>query len=67
MPKTKPFPIVRTLSAWGVALFLFFPLFWLTLTAFKTEGQAIASQLFFTPTLDSFAEVLVRSDYLLFA
>jgi len=67
MLKKKPFPIVRTLSAWGVALLLFFPLLWLGLTAFKTEGQAIASQLFFTPTLASFVEVQERSDYLLFA
>lgn len=67
MMKKTPFPIIRTVSAWGVALFLFFPLFWLTITAFKTEGQAIAAELFFSPTLASFAEVQVRSDYLLFA
>ncbi|MDB5849039.1 MAG: sugar transporter permease, partial [Rhodoferax sp.] len=67
MLKKKPFPIVRTVCAWGVALFLFFPLLWLGLTAFKTEGQAIASQLFFTPTLASFVEVQQRSDYLSFA
>jgi sorbitol/mannitol transport system permease protein len=53
------------LSAWGVALLLFFPLLWLGLTAFKTEMQAIAvpPQLFFTPTLETFAEVNARSDY----
>ncbi|APW36919.1 sugar ABC transporter permease [Rhodoferax koreense] len=67
MLKKKPFPIVRTLSAWGVALLLFFPLFWLGITAFKTEAQAIAAQLFFTPTLASFVEVQERSNYLLFA
>lgn len=62
-------PWVRTLSAWSAALLLFFPLFWLGLTAFKTEMQAIAvpPQLFFTPTLDTFAEVNERSDYLLHA
>jgi len=67
--KQPPFPWVRMLSAWGVALLLFFPLFWLGLTAFKTEMQAIAvpPQLFFTPTLDTFAEVNQRSDYLLHA
>jgi sorbitol/mannitol transport system permease protein len=67
MLKKKPFPIVRTVSAWGVALLLFFPLFWLGITAFKTEAQAIAAQLFFTPTLASFVEVQERSNYLLFA
>jgi sorbitol/mannitol transport system permease protein len=67
--KQPPFPWVRMLSAWGIALLLFFPLFWLGLTAFKTEMQAIAvpPQLFFTPTLDTFAEVNQRSDYLLHA
>ncbi|ARN21776.1 carbohydrate ABC transporter permease [Piscinibacter gummiphilus] len=67
--KQPPFPWIRMLSAWGVALLLFFPLFWLGLTAFKTEMQAIAvpPQLFFTPTLDTFAEVNERSDYLLHA
>jgi len=60
-----PFPWIRMLSAWGVALLLFFPLLWLGLTAFKTEMQAIAvpPQLFFTPTLETFAEVNARSDY----
>ncbi len=67
MLKKKPFPIVRTVCAWGVALLLFFPLFWLGITAFKTEAQAIAAQLFFTPTLASFVEVQERSNYLLFA
>jgi sorbitol/mannitol transport system permease protein len=60
---------LRTLAAWAIALLLMFPLIWLALTAFKTELQAIAvpPQLFFTPTLENFAEVQVRSDYLLYA
>ncbi|MBI5716858.1 MAG: carbohydrate ABC transporter permease [Burkholderiales bacterium] len=61
--------ILRTAAAWSVTLLIVFPLIWLVLTAFKTEQQAIAipPQLFFTPTLESFAEVNLRSDYLLFA
>src|SRR6266478_1594172 len=61
--------ILRTIAAWLVTLLLFFPLGWLVLTAFKTELQAISVPplLFFTPTLDNFAEVQVRSDYLLYA
>ena len=60
---------VRTFFAWGITLLVVFPLIWLTLTAFKTEQQAISvpPQLFFTPTLESFAEVNSRSDYLLHA
>lgn len=64
-----PALIARTIAAWGVTLLIFFPLFWLLLTAFKTELQAIQvpPQLFFTPTLENFHEVQERSDYLLFA
>ena len=61
--------IVRTLAAWSVTLLIVFPLIWLVLTAFKTEQQAIAVPplLLFTPTMESFAEVNLRSDYLHFA
>ncbi len=61
--------LLRALAAWTLALLLFFPLLWLLLTAFKTELQAIAvpPQLLFEPTLESFAEVNGRSDYLLYA
>ena len=61
--------LCRSGLAWLLALLLFFPIFWLGLTAFKTELQAIAvpAQLFFTPTLENFAEVQARSNYLLYA
>ncbi|MDR0244597.1 MAG: carbohydrate ABC transporter permease [Burkholderia sp.] len=53
--------------AWLIALLLFFPIFWMAITAFKTEQQAYASTLFFVPTLDSFREVFARSNYFAFA
>jgi sorbitol/mannitol transport system permease protein len=61
--------VARTVAAWAVTLLLFFPLGWLILTAFKTELQAISVPplFFFTPTLENFAEVQSRSDYLLYA
>jgi sorbitol/mannitol transport system permease protein len=61
--------ILRTLSAWVITLLIVFPLIWLFITAFKTELQAIAvpPELFFSPTLENFAEVQVRSDYMLYA
>jgi sorbitol/mannitol transport system permease protein len=61
--------LARTLAAWGITLLVVFPLIWLVLTAFKTEQQAISipPQLIFTPTLESFEEVNLRSDYLQFA
>ncbi|TXH71222.1 MAG: carbohydrate ABC transporter permease [Thiothrix sp.] len=61
--------IIRTIAAWSVALLLFFPLLFLAVTAFKTEGQAIAvpSLWVFTPTLENFVEVQARSNYLHYA
>ncbi len=67
----SPFAIVRRsipgILAWLIALLLFFPIFWMTITAFKTEQQAYASSLFFVPTLESFREVFARSNYFAFA
>jgi sorbitol/mannitol transport system permease protein len=53
--------------AWIIALALFFPIFWMTITAFKTEQQAYIPSLFFVPSLDSFREVFARSNYFAFA
>ncbi len=53
--------------AWLIALALFFPIFWMAITAFKTEQQAYEASLFFVPTLDSFREVFARSNYFAFA
>ncbi|RDJ99998.1 carbohydrate ABC transporter permease [Paraburkholderia lacunae] len=67
----SPFAAVRRsipgILAWLIALLLFFPIFWMTITAFKTEQQAYSSSLFFIPTLDSFREVFARSNYFSFA
>ena len=56
---------VRTVTAWFLALLLFFPIFWLGLMAFKTEAQAISTPplFFFTPTLQSFRDVMARDNY----
>ncbi|MDP5056921.1 MAG: carbohydrate ABC transporter permease [Marinomonas hwangdonensis] len=58
--------IFTGLFAWTVALVLFFPIFWMFITSFKTELQAISipPTLFFEPTLDNFRIVQERSDYL---
>ncbi|MBB3255332.1 sorbitol/mannitol transport system permease protein [Paraburkholderia bannensis] len=55
------------LLAWAIAIALFFPIFWMTITAFKTEQQAYIPTIFFMPTLDSFREVFARSNYFAFA
>ncbi|MFL9861599.1 carbohydrate ABC transporter permease [Paraburkholderia madseniana] len=71
VPAKSPFAAIRRglpgVIAWFVALLLFFPIFWMTITAFKTEQQAYSSSLFFIPTLDSFREVFARSNYFSFA
>ena len=61
--------VIRTVFAWAITLLLVFPLIWLAITAFKTELQAISVPplVFFSPTLENFREVEVRSDYLLYA
>ncbi|AEF55782.1 carbohydrate ABC transporter permease [Marinomonas posidonica] len=53
------------LFAWTIALILFFPIFWMFITSFKTELQAISvpPSLFFEPTLENFSIVQERSDY----
>lgn len=61
--KLKTF--ITGLFAWTIALVLFFPIFWMFVTSFKTELQAISipPTLFFEPTLDNYSEVQERSDY----
>lgn len=54
-----------TVLAYLAAAVMFFPIFWMFLTGFKSEGDAIAipPKLVFTPTFESIAEALSRSDY----
>jgi sorbitol/mannitol transport system permease protein len=57
-----------TIVAWAVGLLIFFPILWTVLTSFKSEGEAIASPphiFFFHWTLENYAEVQQRSNYLL--
>ena len=60
---------IAVVAAWIVALLFFFPIFWMLLTSFKTELQAIAVPplLFFEPTLDNFTLIQDRTDYTKFA
>ena len=51
---------------WLVAAIIFFPLFWMIITAFKTEQGAYSPDLIFIPTLESFKDVFARSNYLAF-
>ena len=66
MPSTfqKP-PRWIPILAWVIAILIFFPIFWMALTSFKTETEAISTppSLFFTPTLENYNDVFERSNY----
>ena len=58
---------LNTALAWAVGLVIFFPILWTILTSFKTEGDAIAYPpkfLFFDWTLENYAVVQERSNYM---
>jgi sorbitol/mannitol transport system permease protein len=61
--------LLLTLLGWGAALLIFFPIFWMLLTSFKTEVAAVATPpaLFFSPTLENYADVQERASYARFA
>ena len=60
---------VVVFSAWTAALIFFFPIFWMVLTSFKTELQAIATPplLVFEPTLENYILINDRTDYFKYA
>ncbi len=58
--------LILGIVGWIVAVIIFFPIFWMAITAFKTEQGAYSPDLIFIPTLDSFKEVFSRSNYLAF-
>ncbi|EPX75411.1 carbohydrate ABC transporter permease [Salipiger mucosus] len=59
---------VTTLAAWLIGIAIFFPILWIIVLSFKTEGEAIKAPLevLGSPwTLESYATVQERSNYLL--
>ena len=59
-----------SLVAWAVAFLIFFPILWMAITSFKTELEAFSTPpkfLFFEWTLENYAVVQERSDYLRYA
>lgn len=58
-----------TLLGWTVALVLFFPIFWMVVTSFKTETEAISRvpHLLFHPTAENYRAVQERANYFHFA
>jgi sorbitol/mannitol transport system permease protein len=63
---TKRRVAISTIAAWLAGFMVFFPILWMVLTSFKTELEAFAippSFLFFHWTLENYAAVQQRSDY----
>jgi sorbitol/mannitol transport system permease protein len=64
---STPRKVAVTVIAWTIAFLIFFPILWTILTSFKTEAEAVAtppSFLFFDWTLENYATVQERSNYL---
>lgn len=61
--------ITRASLAWVVGLLFFFPIFWMVLTSFKTDADAVKPEflIWFTPTLDNYLNMTENYDYWRFA
>jgi sorbitol/mannitol transport system permease protein len=59
----------RPTLAWIVALLFFFPIFWMVLTSFKSDADAVKPEflIFFTPTLENYLNMTENYDYWRFA
>jgi len=58
--------IITTIIAWTVAMVIFFPILWIVVLSFKSEGDAISTPMRVLTsawTFDSYAVVQDRSDY----
>lgn len=60
---------IAVIGAWIVAILFFFPIFWMVLTSFKTELEAISvpPSLVFEPTLENYSLVQERTNYTRYA
>jgi sorbitol/mannitol transport system permease protein len=67
-PRTRE-KLWLSVVGWLAAGLIFFPIFWMALTSFKTEIDAVQTPplLVFEPTLENYTAVRERADYLHFA
>ena len=65
MKNSRKTKVIAGTIGWSAALLMFFPIFWMILTSFKTELGAIATppELFFSPTLENYSIINKRTDY----
>ena len=61
--------VSRATLAWVVGMLFFFPIFWMVLTSFKTDADAVKPEFlfFFTPTLENYLNMTENYDYWRFA
>ena len=66
---TKFHRIFLPALAWMIALVFFFPIFWMVLTSFKTDADAVKPEFLFafTPTLENYLNMTENYDYWRFA
>ncbi|MCV6823961.1 MULTISPECIES: carbohydrate ABC transporter permease [Halocynthiibacter] len=66
---TKFSKIAWPVLAWMVGLLFFFPIFWMVLTSFKTDADAVKPEylFWFKPTLDNYLNMTENYDYWRFA
>jgi sorbitol/mannitol transport system permease protein len=67
MKSEKRNKVILTIIGWLVAAVIFFPIFWMVLTSFKTEVEAITPSVIFRPTFENYVAVQERANYLRFA
>lgn len=67
--QTKFSKIFWPVLAWVIALIFFFPIFWMVLTSFKTDADAVKPEFLFTfkPTLENYLNMTANYDYWRFA
>ncbi|MEO1492326.1 MAG: carbohydrate ABC transporter permease [Pseudomonadota bacterium] len=61
--------ILWPVLAWVIALLVFFPIFWMVFTSFKTDADAVKPEhlFLFEPTLDNYLNMTENYDYWRFA
>ena len=66
---TKFSTVFLPVLAWLVALVFFFPIFWMVLTSFKTDADAVKPEhlLLFSPTIENYVNMAENYDYWRFA
>lgn len=55
--------LLHTAGVLFIIFYIIFPIFWITITAFKTRRDAFSTKIFFTPTFNNFAKLFDGNPY----